>query len=249
MMHFSVLAYVALFYVLFFYGAFKRWLCRKTLSGGRRSCKRLARCQPQVLVRACRQHAQCVAVLQNIFDRRHCMQYCFCYYYGGHASTVSAWLFSAVSIYSLSNNLHAASAGQCFGLSVISLVGMSLPFRYGPLMGVTLACALPLFMAPCRICPPQHTERECILFQRAHGCHACDRKGCWTASPECPFLHRFREPHNDAEMGDTAPHIRETRISCLADGTEVAGPWLHGVGSFEVSWAVCCRVGHALTLR
>ena len=76
---------------------------------------------------------------------------------------------------------------------------------------------------PCQICPPERTAEECREFQRMHGCHGCDRQGCWHASSSCLFYKRFREPHADALMGDSAPHMRETRVTCTADGSEMEG--------------------------
>ena len=84
------------------------------------------------------------------------------------------------------------------------------------------AVAMPAFM-PCEICPPGRTEEECAEFQRAHGCHACDHKGCWLENPLCEFYERPRKPEPDAQLGDRVPHMRETRITCTADGTNVEG--------------------------
>ena len=85
-----------------------------------------------------------------------------------------------------------------------------------------LAVVLPAFM-PCPICPPNRTDEECVEFQRTHGCHACDRIGCWNANPSCRFFNRSREAHADAQLGDVVPHMRETRITCTADGTLMQG--------------------------
>ena len=81
---------------------------------------------------------------------------------------------------------------------------------------------MPAFML-CQICCPESTVEECIQFQRLYGCHACDRKECWHANPECSFSNRPREVHQDAELGDFVPHMRETRITCTADGRQMHG--------------------------
>ena len=86
-----------------------------------------------------------------------------------------------------------------------------------------LAVVLPAFM-PCDICPPERTAEDCAEFQRVHGCHACDRRGCWDANSLCSFYNRSREAHPDALMGDSVPHMRETRITCTADGIAMSGP-------------------------
>ena len=82
--------YVALFYVLWLYFMCKRWWYRPLCVGsGRRSLKRMQRCAPQVLVRAVKTQRQCELLLGNFVQRRHWLQYGFCYYYGGHAKSVS----------------------------------------------------------------------------------------------------------------------------------------------------------------
>ena len=85
-----------------------------------------------------------------------------------------------------------------------------------------LAGTVPAFMR-CPICPPDFTGEECADFQRINGCHACDRRGCWQANPSCLFFARSRELHQDAGWGDSVPHMRETRITCTADGLDMEG--------------------------
>jgi hypothetical protein len=216
------LNYVALFYVLLFYFACKRWYRSLGVRGGRRSLKRLRRCAPQILVRAARQHLQCQYFLESCFERRHWLQYSFCYYHGGHAASGSAWLMTAGTLYALWNDMHAGSSAQCYALSIITFSGIARPWCYGPWMGVVLGVAMPAFM-PCQICPPRRTAGGCVDFQRVHGCHACDRTGCWQANPSCRFYNRSREEHADALLGDTVPHMRQTRITCTADGMQVQG--------------------------
>ena len=75
----------------------------------------------------------------------------------------------------------------------------------------------------CQICPPDRTAEGCVEFQRLHGCHACDRRGCWHANPSCRYYTRVRESHPDATMGDSVPHMRETRITCTAGGLNMEG--------------------------
>ena len=221
-MELLLLNYVALFYVLLFYFAFKHWYRSLRAAGGRRSLERLRRCAPQVLVRAARQQLQCELLLEGCFERRNWLQYCFCYYYGGHSSHVSAWLMSAGTLYVLWNDLHAGSIAECYALSIITFSGMAVPWCYGPWMGIVLGLAMPAFM-PCQVCPADHTAESCMEFQRVHGCHACDLRGCWHANPLCAFHNRFRESHGDAQLGDSVAHMRETRITCTADGTPMEG--------------------------
>ena len=94
---------------------------------------------------------------------------------------------------------------------------------------------MPAFMPceafkPCEFCPAGSTEQQCAEIQRTHGCHRCSKKGCWRESEACTFHGRAPEPHPDAEMGDTVPHMRETRITCTADGTRLEG------GLRRVNW-------------
>ena len=214
--------YVALFYILWSYFACKRWYCSLRARGGRRSLKRLQRCAPQILVRAARIERQCQLILEKCVQQRHWLQYSFCYYYGGHANSVPAWLMSAGTLYALWNDLHVSSIGECYALSIITFSGMAALWCHGPWMGVVLGVAMPAFMR-CQVCPPERTAEGCMEFQRQHGCHACDRRGCWHANPLCLFYDRSREAHEDALLGDTVPHMRETRITCTADGTQMEG--------------------------
>ena len=89
-------------------------------------------------------------------------------------------------------------------------------------MGLLLALTMPAFM-PCRICPSEFTEEECVNFQRQNGCHACDKRNCWHSKPDCSFFGRARVHHRDAELGDSVPHMRETAITCMADGEAMEG--------------------------
>ena len=59
------LNYVALFYVLIIYTAWKRWYHSSRAGGGRKSMKRLERCAPQVLFRALRNQQYCENILQE----------------------------------------------------------------------------------------------------------------------------------------------------------------------------------------
>ena len=115
-MELLLLSYAALFYVLLFYFAWKRWYHSLGAGGGRKSMKRLERCAPQVLVRAARQQRQCQFFLESIVERRHWLHYGFCYYYGGHARQWSSWLLAAGTLYCLWNDVHAASNVQCLSL-------------------------------------------------------------------------------------------------------------------------------------
>jgi len=201
--------------------------------GGRRSLKRLRRCAPQILARAARQHKQCQYFLESCLQRRHWLHYSFCYYYGGHAASGSSWLMTAGTLYALWNDIHAGSSAQCYALSIMMISGIAGPWCYGPWMGVVLGVAMPAFM-PCQICPPHRTPGGCEDFQRVHGCHACDRKNCWHTKPSCRFYNRARVEHGDALLGDTVPHMRETRITCTADGVQVSGAELHSAESAGV---------------
>ena len=58
------LNYVALFYVLIIYTAWKRWYLSLRAGGGRKSMKRLERCAPRVLFRALRNQQYCQYILQ-----------------------------------------------------------------------------------------------------------------------------------------------------------------------------------------
>ena len=215
--------YVALFYVLWLYFMCKRWWHRPLgIGSGRRSLKRMQRCAPQVLVRALRTQRQCELLLENFVQRRHWLQYGFCYYYGGHAQSVSTWLMSAGTLYALWNDVHARSIGECYVWSILSFSGMAAPWCHGPWMGVVLGATMPAFMR-CQICPSDRTAEDCVQFQRIHGCHACDRRGCWHANPRCAFYNSARGPHRDSQWGDSVPHMRETRITCTADGAPMEG--------------------------
>ena len=50
-------------------------------------------------------------------------------------------------------------------------------------------------------------------------CAACDRVNCSIDNPDCPYYHRCREPHADAQLGDNVPHMRQMAIEFEADGT------------------------------
>ena len=76
---------------------------------------------------------------------------------------------------------------------------------------------------PCHICPSESTAEECKKFQCMYGCHGCDRQGCWHTSPSCVFYKRFREPHADALLADSTSHMRQTHITCIADGRVITG--------------------------
>ena len=64
--------YVALFYVLIIYTAWKRWYHSLPAGGGRKSMKRLQRCAPQVLFRALKNQRYCQHVLQEC-DAVYCV--------------------------------------------------------------------------------------------------------------------------------------------------------------------------------
>ena len=76
----------------------------------------------------------------------------------------------------------------------------------------------------CDVCPSYFTAEQCTEFQRIHGCHACDRRNCWRDNPLCLFggMSRSTDPVAGA-WGDTVPHMRETHITCTADGSHIAG--------------------------
>ena len=57
-----------------------------------------------------------------------------------------------------------------------------------------------------------------IFFQRQHGCHKCGNLDCWGESPSCPFSGCERLPIADAQLGNNAPHIRQTAIEIYCNG-------------------------------
>ena len=65
------------------------------------------------------------------------------------------------------------------------------------------------------VCP-----EACKEHQQRHGCHACDRIGCWTGSRTCQFYGRSRPSHVDASMGDNVPHMNETAVQIFISGAE-----------------------------
>ena len=75
----------------------------------------------------------------------------------------------------------------------------------------------------CDVCPAYFTREQCAEFQRIHGCHACDRRNCWRESPLCLLGGKPRETGLAGAWGDTVPHMRETHITCTADGRHLAG--------------------------
>jgi len=188
-MELLLLQYMSLFYVVLFYSVWKRWHRSLSVGGGHKTMKRLRRCAPQVLVRAARQQRQCEIFLDSCLQRRQWLHYGFCYYYGGHARHISSWLVAAGTLYCLWNNVHASSASDCYALSVIAFAGMTVPYRYGPYMGMMLALSMPAFM-PCEICPPHYTAEACVEFQRNNGCHACARLSPPPKKTSC-FRHLF----------------------------------------------------------
>ena len=64
---------------------------------------------------------------------------------------------------------------------------------------------------PCTLCGCVSVE-ACRLHQQRYGCHACDKKGCWTENRTCTFYRRSRANHVDASMGDNVPHISQTSV-------------------------------------
>ena len=221
-MRLLLLQCVALLYVLVFYFRFKRWYRCSQSTCGRRRLRRLQRCAPQILLRAAHQQRQCLLLWVSCLERRQWLLYTFCYYYGGHAASTPAWLLAASTLYCLWNDMHASSIAACHVGSVIAFSSMARPFYYGPWMGLILGMLMPAFM-PCQICPPERSPEGCIEVQRMHGCHSCGRRGCWHTNLLCFFFQRNREAHRDALMGDSAPHMRETHITCTADGTQMEG--------------------------
>ena len=155
-------------------------------------------------------------------ERRQWLHFGFSYYYGVHARYLSSWLLSAVTLYCLWNNVHAPCQVKCYILSAFTFTSMGIPYSRGPYVGLLLAVTFPAFM-PCPICPSEFSPEECVQFQRANGCHACDERGCWQGNPACEFYGRSRASHPDAEIGDSVPHMCETRITCTADGFEMTG--------------------------
>ena len=237
--------YVSLLYVVLFYFVWKRWYKSLSVGCGVKTVKRLRRCAPQVLERVARQQRQSHLFLECCLRRRHWLHYAFCYYYGGHANRVSSWCVAAGTLYCLWNNVHAASTSQCYVMSVTAFAGMTVPYRYGPYLGMMLAGSMPAFMR-CEVCPSYFTAEQCTEFQRIHGCHACDRRNCWRANPVCPFFE-FKSrgapwclSDPDAAWGDTVPHMRETQITCTADGSELAGR--HREGWWERYHDVCFSI-------
>ena len=135
-----LLNYVALCYVLVFYFRLKRWYCSPCIGGGRRTLKRLRQCAPQVLIRIEKQRHQCIHFLEMFLERRKWLQYGFSFYYGGHANCAVSWMASAITLYSLWNDVHADTKFECYFWSIIMFSGMAVPYCYGPWIG--LMCSL-----------------------------------------------------------------------------------------------------------
>ena len=74
--------------------------------------------------------------------------------------------------------------------------------------------------SPCELCDRQCPE-ACKVQQRVHGCHACDRIGCWKRSGACPFYNRNRPDHADASLGDNVHHMNETLVQIFLGGAEL----------------------------
>ena len=97
---------------------------------------------------------------------------------------------------------------------------------------------------PCPGCAQcgQTNERnstECRQLQSLVGCHACDKKGCWTGDPRCKFAGRSREADADADFGDNVPHMageRNIQIVCdrisLKTGQRMPPLWFAGHSVF-----------------
>ena len=131
------LQYVALCYLLFFYGRWKRWYRGACKGGGRRTLKRLRQCAPQLLRRSEKQYQQCLHFLELWAARRHWLHYGFCYYYGGHARDLVSWTLSAGTLYCLWNDLHAATKVECYFWSGAIFSGMvSEPVWHGHWIGL-----------------------------------------------------------------------------------------------------------------
>ena len=78
-------------------------------------------------------------------------------------------------------------------------------------------------LARCELCFPFADNApdsvECVLLQRQRGCHACDKAACWRTNLACSYYNRHRERHSDGGLGDNVPHMSQTRIEILKDGT------------------------------
>ena len=92
----------------------------------------------------------------------------------------------------------------------------------------------------CKNCPLHFTDEQCRISQRDNGCHACGKTDCWQMNPACPYFGRCREDHQDAELGDSIPHMRETHITCTADGFAIEGR--HGIDWWKQYKDVCFSI-------
>ena len=65
-------------------------------------------------------------------------------------------------------------------------------------------------------------------------CAACDRVNCSIDNPDCPYYHRCREPHADAQLGDNVGHMRQMAIAFEARTVIINGKrFLPGGASSE----------------
>ena len=103
---------------------------------------------PQEVIRCKR--IQRRGVLCTIFAKS-LLQYSFCYYYGMHASGVSAWTAAAINIHCKASGMHAKSQDACYLTSGILLSVAGSGHSWGHVIAPALNHAAPLF-------PPSHAD-------------------------------------------------------------------------------------------
>lgn len=69
-------------------------------------------------------------------------------------------------------------------------------------------------IVPCNVCPHDMGSENCRIYQQLHGCHACDRPGCWRLSADCPFIAVFQ-----VRGSSVRTHCLETRCHIFDKST------------------------------
>ena len=144
--------FVALFYMLMFYLRWKRSRQKGSHCLGRKGLKRLERCAPQVLGRACRrQH-----LIASWEHRAGCaLHYCFCIVYGARSGNIVSLLCATTCICFKWKNLHASPPLRCRMLSVSVFIFIAQESRIGLCAALLLGLWLPV-VPPCSLCPHRH---------------------------------------------------------------------------------------------
>ena len=89
-------------------------------------------------------------------------------------------------------------------------------------------------------------SHECIQQQKDLGCHACDRVGCYSTAPTCPYFGRARAPQVDSlATGSAAPDMfrrSDVRIYKRQSKTEVIIDGTHFIKGYATSAGNNCLV-------